>query len=76
MDLTVVHRHVHENFLLADSVDFDLRRAAFPSNVGTSTENGGLLEGKFKTTQNGSMSTVRPDCRMDHNAIARAIAIL
>jgi hypothetical protein len=76
MDLPAVHRHVDENFLLADDIDFDLRGAAFPSNVWASTEDGSFLERKLKTTQNGSMNTVRADCRMHYDAIARAIAIL
>lgn len=48
MDLTAVHRHVDENFLLADYIDFDLRRTTFPSNVWASTENGSFFERKLE----------------------------
>jgi len=48
MDLAAMHRHVDENFLLADDIDFDLRRATFPSDVWASTENGSFLERKLE----------------------------
>ena len=49
MRLSAVHCHVDENFLFANDIDFDLRGAAFPSNVWASAENSCFLECKLET---------------------------